>query len=171
MRRNKWTKFAHPAPKGVHSQWSVLNRSDISTGSDGFGFFSEFMSLAFTMPPCRTQNAFNATFKEKSKSRWRLVCDSLEDWRCLLVSKRISSFNLHYPSLSRTQNAFNATFKEKSKSRWRLVCDSLEDWRCLAQRLRTSQQRCDQHLYRCIVDDFLPYLPNLLQHQVRCGKW
>ena len=50
---------------------------------------------------------------------------------------------------------------------WTLICSTLADWKCLANRLRASDARCEQRLFRCLLDDFLPQMPALFDYKVR----
>ena len=90
------------------------------------------------------------------------------------IFERLCKYGVAASSVCRTQSQFDATFDEKcsaaaggAASRWSLVCSSLADWKCLANRLRASEARCEQRLYRCLLDDFLPQMPALLDYKVR----
>ncbi|ESO97966.1 hypothetical protein LOTGIDRAFT_209165 [Lottia gigantea] len=61
--------------------------------------------------------------------------------------------------------------EEKSKakivpSRWHMVCCTLEDWQNLAEFFKESEVKCEKALYRTIVEDFLPEIPNIVAERV-----
>ncbi|XP_055957766.1 DNA ligase 1-like isoform X2 [Patella vulgata] len=47
-------------------------------------------------------------------------------------------------------------------SRWHMVCSTLEDWQNLSEFFRESEAKCEKALYRTIVEDFLPEIPNII---------
>ena len=62
--------------------------------------------------------------------------------------------------------AFSSRFETQCTRKWSLVCSTLDDWKCLATRMRNSDVRCEQRLYRCLLEDFLPQMPKLFEFKV-----
>ena len=56
--------------------------------------------------------------------------------------------------------------------RWHLICVDMDDWEGLAESLKDSKVKCERDLYKCIVEDFLPAIPDIIEarvsHHVLC---
>ena len=51
-------------------------------------------------------------------------------------------------------------------TKWHMHCDVLEDWEALAARFKRSRLTCERLLYKAIIADFLPDLPDIYEQQV-----
>ncbi|XP_061167049.1 uncharacterized protein LOC133175924 isoform X2 [Saccostrea echinata] len=47
--------------------------------------------------------------------------------------------------------------------RWHLICVDMDDWEGLAESLKDSKVKCERDLYKCIVEDFLPAIPDIIE--------
>ncbi|XP_048779537.2 uncharacterized protein LOC125682944 isoform X2 [Ostrea edulis] len=47
--------------------------------------------------------------------------------------------------------------------RWNLICVDMDDWEGLAESLKDSKIKCERDLYKCIVEDFLPAIPDIIE--------
>lgn len=47
--------------------------------------------------------------------------------------------------------------------RWHLICRSYEDWDALAESFKESKIKCERDLCRCITQDFLPAIPEIME--------
>lgn len=50
--------------------------------------------------------------------------------------------------------------------RWHLICVDMDDWEGLAELLKDSKVKCERDLYKCIVEDFLPAIPDIIEARV-----
>ena len=50
--------------------------------------------------------------------------------------------------------------------RWHLVCCTLEEWTAVSESLKDSTTKSGKDLYKCIVNDFLPEMPAILEARV-----
>lgn len=50
--------------------------------------------------------------------------------------------------------------------RWNLICVDMDDWEGLAESLKDSKIKCERDLYKCIVEDFLPAIPDIIEARV-----
>ncbi|XP_052064684.1 uncharacterized protein LOC127704607 isoform X2 [Mytilus californianus] len=51
--------------------------------------------------------------------------------------------------------------------RWHLVCCTLEEWTALSESLKDSTTKNGKDLFKCIVNDFLPEMPAILEARER----
>uniref|UniRef100_K1PW96 Cat eye syndrome critical region protein 2 n=1 Tax=Magallana gigas TaxID=29159 RepID=K1PW96_MAGGI len=57
--------------------------------------------------------------------------------------------------------------------RWHLICVDMDDWEGLAELLKDSKVKCERDLYKCIVEDFLPAIPDIIEARMKlwlCGS-
>ncbi|XP_060070032.1 chromatin remodeling regulator CECR2-like, partial [Ylistrum balloti] len=47
--------------------------------------------------------------------------------------------------------------------RWHLICKNFEDWDALAESFKESKIKCERDLCRCITQDFLPAIPEIME--------
>ncbi|XP_021345176.1 uncharacterized protein LOC110445105 isoform X2 [Mizuhopecten yessoensis] len=47
--------------------------------------------------------------------------------------------------------------------RWHLICTTYEDWDALAETFKESKVKCERDLCRCITQDFLPAIPDIME--------
>lgn len=50
--------------------------------------------------------------------------------------------------------------------RWHLVCCTLEEWISVSESLKDNTTKNGKDLYKCIVNDFLPEMPAILEARV-----
>ena len=50
--------------------------------------------------------------------------------------------------------------------RWHLICSTVEEWQEVADSLKYSTTKEAKELYKCIVNDFLPEMPAIMEARV-----